>query len=453
MNPRPARRVGPAAAHQLFGFHDASPWNATYSSLLALHVEQIDAPPGPGDTALVGTVEEATGRFTVHDETTGWNFPQGARQLWLHDRRRYVYNCPNDGQPRSRIRSEDGRLLHEFPWGVATVSPVRDEIYTIDFGRVHRLGGYGHAGSQPWESGDDVRRAGGVVAIDVDSGGCRTVAGLEACRRAAGWPVGGMPRGVPGDYVTHVDPSPDGRRLALLHRMWVADGGMVTTLCVVDVGLPDHVSCVTQGSLSHFAWKDDRSIIIWGRCQPWATRVRGLVPGGRGVVGSVARVAKKMLRPWLGRHTASFLLMSVEDGQSQAWFPDVLTEDGHPSFCPTQRRWLLIDTYPCPAGHRDLAIIDTCTGHRHLLGVFQQPQLPVDRMRAARATEGIDADVLRMIGCDRYAFTRSGLHCDLHPRWRDDGGAVAFDSLHTGGRRIHVIDTGDLLTAAVGDGR
>jgi hypothetical protein len=452
LNSRPARRVGPATGHQLFGFHDASPWDAAHGRLLALQVERIDAPPGPGDVAGVGTIDATSGRFTQHDDTTGWNFPQGARQLWLQDRRRYAYNCPDRGQPRTRIRSEDGRLLHELPWGVAAVSPTRDEIYSIDFGRVHRLGGYGHAGSRPWENDDSLRQAGGIVGIDIASGRSRTVASLAGCRRAAGWAADRMLQSVPADYVTHVDPSPDGRWLAVLHRMWVADGGLVTSLCIADVDRPDSVRCLAQGSLSHFAWRTERSLIIWGRRQPLAARFRSCVPRGQGVFAAAARAAKAALRPWIRHQAASFLVVTVDGDPPQPWFARALPEDGHPSFCPQQRRWLLADTYPCPAGERDLFLLDTRTGRRHLLGVFRQPSLPVDRTRALRSMEGIEADVLRMIGPDRYAFTQSGLHCDLHPRWRNDGRQVAFDSLHTGRRRIHVIDTTDLVTQATTDG-
>lgn len=291
------RYIGPAEGHHLFGFHDVSPWSARHDALLALQVRQIDAPPGPGEFAAVGTIDPRSNGFAQHDETTGWNFPQGARQVWLHDRCRYAYNCPDHSQPRCRIRSQHGRLLHEIPWGVAAVSPVGDELYSIDFGRVHRLGGYGHVGSEPWGDGCEVRRAGGVVAVDIRSGQSRTIISLDSCRRAAGWFSSGMPPDSLCDYVTHVDPSPDGRRLAFLHRMWVADGGMVTTLCVADLCGRNDVRCLAQGSLSHFTWRDEHALVIWGHRHPLAGRLRGLLPSRWGIVGAAASLAKKILRP------------------------------------------------------------------------------------------------------------------------------------------------------------
>lgn len=39
---------------------------------------------------------------------------------------------------------------------------------------------------------------------------------------------------------------------------------------------------------------------------------------------------------------------------------------------------------------------------------------------------------MKLFTRELYAFTRSGLHCDLHPRWRGDGTQVAFDSIHEG---------------------
>ena len=53
--------------------------------------------------------------------------------------------------------------------------------------------------------------------------------------------------------------------------------------------------------------------------------------------------------------------------------------------------------------------------------------------------KGVDEKVLKLISDpESFSFTRSGLHCDLHPRWNFSGTVVAFDSIHEGSRQIYI---------------
>jgi Tol biopolymer transport system component len=54
--------------------------------------------------------------------------------------------------------------------------------------------------------------------------------------------------------------------------------------------------------------------------------------------------------------------------------------------------------------------------------------------------KGVEPKILKDIQENNLAFTRSGLHCDLHPRWDKKGEKVAFDSIHEGSRQIYMID-------------
>lgn len=53
-------------------------------------------------------------------------------------------------------------------------------------------------------------------------------------------------------------------------------------------------------------------------------------------------------------------------------------------------------------------------------------------------TKGVDKRILCLMSPELFSFTRSGLHCDLHPRWNFDGTKVAFDSIHEGTRQIYI---------------
>lgn len=436
--------------HHLYGFHDVSPWNADFRCMLALQVDRIDHPPLASTAARVGVIDMETDAFQVHDESVGWNFPQGARQIWLADRTRYAYNCPDGGVPRSRVRTAEGGLVHEVPWGVAAVSPADDVLFSIDFGRIHRAGGYGHTGTRPWRDLAATRHVSGLLRVKVATGEATELVSLDACRAAAG------SRGVAAtvdtalDYITHVVPSPSGAWICFLYRSWLADGGMDTALCVVSATGGDF-RVVHRGNLSHFDWRDDESIIIWGPRRQLVTGLRGRGSSGRGWSTVVLRRLKDVVRPFVkgaGLLASTFLRVSIDGSPPEPFFSEFFTGDGHPSFCPKDRAWMLCDTYPDAAGNRDLFLLDTRRPTKYMLGVFHEPSLPLDESLIDEATVEVDPGVLQLVGRQRYARARSGLHCDLHPRWRHDGKQVTFDSLHDGSRQVYVADTSDLFGRA-----
>jgi hypothetical protein len=433
------------ARHHFFGFHDVSPWSGDYQRMLALKVERIDHPPLADTTAAVGVIDMASGAFLRHDDTCGWNFPQGTRQIWLADGKRYAYNCPDGPVPRCRVRNETGDLVRELPWGVAAVHPVRDELFSIDFGHVHHAGGYGHAGALSWQHHLATRGGSGLLQVSIDTGSVTQLVSLEDCRRAAGGAsVAATSNSL--DYVTHVVPSPSGGRICFLYRSWLADGGLDTALCVVNVG-GGGFRVLLRGNLSHFDWRDDDSIVIWGPRRQFVTALRGRGTAKRGWGSVVLRRIKDVVRPFVrgtGLLSATFLRVPLDGSAAQPFFADMFNGDGHPSFCPSRRSWMLCDTYPNRDGNRDLFLVDTATSHKHMLGVYHEPSLPLDMSLVDAATEGVNASVLKLVGKERYARARSGLHCDLHPRWRRDGQAVTFDSLHDGTRQVYVIDTSHL---------
>ena len=59
--------------------------------------------------------------------------------------------------------------------------------------------------------------------------------------------------------------------------------------------------------------------------------------------------------------------------------------------------------------------------------------------------ERVDPKILSSITPEDLAFTRSGLHCDLHPRWSRDGRWVLFDSIHEGTRQLYAVDVNNLI--------
>ncbi|MBO5580155.1 MAG: hypothetical protein J5952_07020 [Prevotella sp.] len=91
-----------------------------------------------------------------------------------------------------------------------------------------------------------------------------------------------------------------------------------------------------------------------------------------------------------------------------------LTNDGHPSYCPTDNNLVVFDTYPDRAR--------------------------IQEVKVARDTdvEGKDIKVLaRVFAPFKYD---NDTRCDLHPRWSRDGKKVCFDACFEGHRGLYVVN-------------
>jgi hypothetical protein len=116
----------------------------------------------------------------------------------------------------------------------------------------------------------------------------------------------------------------------------------------------------------------------------------------------------------------------------------VITEDGHPMFCPANRDWMICDHYPHPDGVRTLFLYQVSQNRRIDLGKYKMLDARVDERLTKEALSLVSPDEIKMLGYKALTFTRSGLHCDLHPRWDRSGTKVAFDSIHEGTRQLYV---------------
>ncbi|QPF74377.1 hypothetical protein G8A07_16590 [Roseateles sp. DAIF2] len=414
----PIRRLGTGPQHHFFGYYDKTPWDKSGRYVLAQRVPMKDARLSPALQAEIGYFDlDDADRFHRVDLTTAWNWQMGSQLQWLDGApgRKLIFNCRSgDASARypgfgSTIVDIESGERTRLPLPVYVVAPDSRYALCIDYRRLyvtHETIGYSEDGG-PFAM-SLAPRDDGVYRMDLSTGESQLILSYQALREFH--PRASMERAI--HWVSHIEINPSSSRVLLLHR-WTErvedetcflhrlitlnpDGSGMSLLECSDHPLPqlgqgfdpDAVGTFdyekSEFQISHPMWVDDGSIIVWGphaggiHYHLYQDRPRGAVT----VVG-----------------------------------PEVLRENGHMSFSPVDRRWLLSDTYPDDRTHeRILFIYDMETGLRHELGSF-------------------------------YADPRLGKEnrCDLHPRWSRDGRQVCIDSVHEAARQMYLIDVSEVV--------
>ena len=438
-------RLTDGPKHHLFGFHDLKISNQTGDKYLALEVDVMNRPPLPGELFGVGYVRD--GQFVKVGDTTALNYPQGARQQWVADTECFTVN--------NRVGNVWGCDLYDActnqlldRYEATAHMLTRDGRYAIglDYARLHRLGGYGYTGILDKGANDALPTNTGISIMDMNT---KEVKVLVSVRQVAECGVSNL-SGKSHHYLTHLCLNPSSTRVAFLHRYFMPDGGLMTRLMTIGVD-GSNLRCLGQGFLSHYDWKDDEHIYIYGRSGSSVDAMRNNPIMQNPLVKSSVRLAKKCIKMVIGKNKGivsgmSFLMISdTDDPQVSAFAKDIIPLDGHPMTHPFNKNWCICDTYPDAEGDRDLFLYNFDEDLRINMGKFRRLFQDPDVALKEQFLVGMDENILKTVSLEQIAFTRSGLHCDLHPRWSADGKWAVFDSIHEGTRQIYRVNVEDLI--------
>lgn len=431
--------------HHLFGFHDLMISNKTDTKYLCLEAYVINRPPLPGEQFGVGYVSD--GHFVRVGETSALNYPQGARQQWVADTDYFTVNNRVGEVWGTDLYDAGGNVLIER-FGAPTHMLTKDGRYSLglDYARLHRLGGYGYTGIDDKRSQDPYPSDSGISIMDMRTKEVKT---LVSVKQVAECGVNNL-SGRTHHYLTHLCLNPSNSRVAFLHRYFMPDGGLMTRLMTVGIDGRD-LRCIGQGFLSHYDWKDDEHIYIFGRVGSSVDAMRNNPVMSNPLVKHTLRFAKKMVKFVIGKGRGivggmSFLMIEdTPEATSTAFARDIIPTDGHPMTHPYNNDWCICDNYPDAEGYRDLFLYHFSEDKRYNLGRFKRLFEEPDMTLKEEFFKGIDPNILKSISEKELAFTRSGLHCDLHPRWSSNGKYVVFDSIHEGTRQIYKVDISHII--------
>lgn len=375
----PVRAVTTDPKAHFFGYYDKCPWDATGRFLLGMEIDYCDRQPEPGENLTVGMIDLEDGdRFIPIDETAAWSWQQGTMLQWLGSApdREIIYNSVEDDRYVSIIRNVQSGERRTLPRPIYAVNDSGTTAVSLDFDRLHRLRpGYGYHTLPEKYPDDPAPDSAGIYAMDLTSGENELIIPIS-------WAAQNEPDERFTDDVhhwfNHLQFNPSGSFFIFLHRWGIPGTRWGTRMYVARPDGSDIRLIQDTGMLSHFDWRDDRTILAWSTTEEQGN---------------------------------AFFLFDIEDGSITPMGTDVLPKDGHCSYSP-DRQWVLNDTYPDADRNQTLMLYRPEDNLRVEVGKFYLPPELTGPFR-----------------------------CDLHPRWNRDGTQVCIDSAHVDDQRqLYVID-------------
>ena len=364
-----------------FGYYDKSPWNATGRYMICMRAKDTWSVPDPLDTADIMLIDMENNNGIRKVATThSWNVQQGCMAQWLGPdfSSRILYNDMREGKYCSVVLDITTGEERVLPMPAYTVSADGKTALSLDFSRLHSLRlGYGYAALPESTKGVALPDTTAVWKMDIEIGEVTEL--LKYTDFAKFQPRPEMQEEGSVHKVNHLMISPNGKRFMVLYR-WFCGQRKYTRLITCNVDGTDMYVLSDDDMVSHCYWKNNEEIIAFER--------------------------KKEFGP------GYYLMKDKTQDYKHLW--SSISNDGHPSYCPTDNSLIVTDSYPDRARIANIKLLrDT-------------------------DIEGKNTKVIaRVFAPFKYD---NDTRCDLHPRWRKDGKAICFDSVFEGHRGLYVVN-------------
>lgn len=374
-------RVSPdEPGEYFFGYYDKSPWDATGRYMLCMRAKDTWSEPDPlGEAEILLLDTQNRNSFRVLAKTHTWNVQQGCMAQWLGPdfKSKILYNDLRNGMYSSVILDIETNEERVLPMPVYTLSVDGKTALALDFSRLHSLRlGYGYAALPEKTKGEALPDATAVWRMDIESGEVTPI--LTYRDFATFQPRKEMQEPGSVHKVNHLMLSPNGKRFMVLYR-WFVGTRKYTRLNTCNIDGSDMYVLSDDDMVSHCYWKNDEEIIAFENKND----------GGTG-----------------------YYLMKDKTQEYKKLWPQ-LSNDGHPSYNPTDNHLVVTDTYPNRARVADVKLLRDDDPEGKGMKVIAKVFAPFKYDNDTR--------------------------CDLHPRWKRDGSAVCFDSVFECRRGLYVV--------------
>ena len=368
-----------------FGYYDKSPWDVSGRYMLCMRAKDTWSEPDPlgeAEILLFNLTLDVDDKdyCRVLAKTHTWNVQQGCMAQWMGPdfSSRIMYNDLREGKYCSVVLEVATGKERVLPMPVYTVSADGKTALSLDFSRLHSLRlGYGYAALPEKTKGVALPDETCIWKMDIESGEVTPL--LKYTDFANFQPRKEMQEEGSVHKVNHLMLSPNGKRFMVLYR-WFVGQRKYTRLITCNVDGTAMYVLSDDDMVSHCYWKNDKEIIAFERKKEYG-------PG--------------------------FYLMKDKTQEWTHIWPQ-LSNDGHPSYCPSDNNLVVFDTYPSRSR-------------------VQEVKLGRDN-----DTEGGSVNTIAKV-FSPFKYDND-TRCDLHPRWSRDGKKVCFDSVFEGHRGLYVVN-------------
>ena len=363
-----------------FGYYDKSPWDASMRYMLCMRSKDTWSEPDPLGPADILLIDMQNGNAVRKIATTHtWNVQQGCMAQWLGPdfKSHILYNDLRDGKYCSVILNIETIEERVLPMPCYTVSADGKTALSLDFSRLHSLRlGYGYAALPEKTKGVALPDVTAVWRMDLETGKVTEL--LKYTDFANFQPRLEMQEADSVHKVNHLMLSPNGKRFMVLYR-WFCGQRKYTRLVTCNVDGTEMYVLSDDDMVSHCYWKNDDEIIAFENKHE----------GGTGY----------------------YLMKDKTKNYRRMWAH--ISNDGHPSFSPTDKDTVVFDSYPDKKRIQDIKIAKDTD--------VEGKEITV----AARVFSPFKYD--------------NDTRCDLHPRWSPDGKQICFDGTFEGHRGLYVV--------------
>ena len=439
------------------GFNDLNCFTPDYN-LIATSSSQWFLPPRLGQRCQLSVFNHQSQSGDVFGSTGAVNYPIGARlQVFNNSHTSFslVLNDIIDGKPLLCLYNHSlssPRLYHGYHhW--CTSSDLKHS-YCTDFYKSHLLGGYGYPSPSFYRNNNQsfYHYSDSIVRLCLETGNHNTLVAISDVVPLISNQLQLPETIVSSGYFTHLLLSPTEDKLAFLYRFWLKDGGICTCLFSLDLSKTQSLSFRLAGNLSHFFWINNNDLAIYTK-QIFSFSSKRIVlnklPFIPEVASAVARykslLFKKSSTPskhsnlndlFMNHDSLPCYMISSNNSISPVSFA-LPSYDGHPSVSFSSNIFLA-DTYPIDQDNtRILFTIDIASGS--ILCSSSHAEFKFDiQINKQWLLHQFQLPSCARFELNKLFFTRSGLHCDLHPFLSHDSSRFCFHTTEDGYRTLKV---------------
>ena len=364
-----------------FGYYDKCPWDSSMRYVICMRADNTWSAPDPLGEADILLIDTYNNHKIRHIATThSWNVQQGCMAQWLSPdfKSRIVYNDMRNGSYCSVILDINTMEESVLPIPCYTISADGKTALSLDFSRLHNLRpGYGYAELPEGTKDLALPDTTAIWKMDLESGVVTEL--LKYTDFVTFFPRPEMLEEGSVHKVNHLMLSPNGKRFMVLYR-WFNGQRKYTRLITCDIDGTDMYLLSDDGMVSHCYWKNDNEIIAFENKS--------------------------------GKGTGYYLMKDKSQEFKRLW--SQISNDGHPSYSPTDNSLVVFDSYP-------------------------------DKRRIQELKIAKDSDVIgESVNVVAKVFSPfkydNDTRCDLHPRWSHDGKRICFDGTFEGSRGLYIVN-------------